>query len=141
MPSERDYSDLVGKTFGQFSVLAIMPRKKKSNGTLSHAECCVQCLKCGLKSIKPIWRLNDPKLVCSCTSTNARKKIQERATKAESAPYIVRKLNAKYECRSTIEECIRSNVVKLCCCECDKRDKCGLACKNNPGRCGRVRRR
>lgn len=123
----KDYSNLVGKKYGRLRILEILPRVPKK-----FPECIVKC-DCGKIKTVRIYDVANHKIQ-SCGCARSRKGI-ERET-----PYIAKKLNAKYECRHTVQECMRSSVCHICCCECDKYKNCCMACKNTPEKCGAKKR-
>lgn len=60
---------------------------------------------------------------------------------ADRKPALIEELNAKLYCTATCEGCYRSDFLHLCCYECDKKGDCGMACYNDPNKCGSHRPR
>lgn len=118
----KDYSYLVGKKYNKLEVIEILPREPKK-----HAKCLCRC-GCGTLKV----------LEVNCVICG---KTQSCGCVREDTPYIVKKLNAKYECPCTIQECMRSSICNICCRECDKYSQCCMACKNTPEKCGAKKRR
>lgn len=137
--------DLTGVRFGRLLVVKQI-EKDPVQGIMWLCKC-----DCGTMCKVSGNGLRSGKGSCGCArrggSVTQRRLAEIAATRRESfaelekgykdTPSIVVQLNAKWMCPHPVEKgCMRNSVAKLCCCECDKREHCELACKNRPNLCG-----
>lgn len=138
-----DYSSYVGARYGHVTIIGLLPREFDAAGHIKPARCKAVC-DCG-KEFEP--RINSLRRgdirSCGCAKKNPHKYRAQKAKRAKpestecrERSYIAEVLKVKWECLYPQEKCLRSMVSRICCCECDKRERCGWACKNEPQKCG-----
>lgn len=140
--------DLVGKTINGILVLRQLPRKLDANGELLRDkknkpypimyEC--RCQNCGTILELETYRLRQVKGLCECQ----KKEIKSRMLKnLASCRKLVIELRDDIKCAYPNNECERSRN-GVCCWDCDDYTKCmdsGVACLNNPAKCGSKNRK
>lgn len=126
----KDYTEYLGREYGRLTVIEILPRKYDKNGRMSKQEVRCRC-RCGNTVVVQLAHLRHGyKISCGCYRKPSKRDKNERE------PYVIEVLKAKYYCDYTTPACARSEIAHLCCCECDKRSKCGNACQITPDKCG-----
>ena len=145
----KDWEPYVGKRFERVVILAIMPRERytsgKSKGAIKPAQCKAEC-DCGNIFYPQIASLiNGSTRSCGkcpgCTQLRKMWGAKAAAVEAQAVPAIAKRLHATYKCPYPHADCVRSDVARICCYECDKRKTCGWACQNTPQRCGAKKRK
>lgn len=138
----KDYSDCIGKKYGHLTVLALEPREHTDTGHIKPQLCKARC-DCGAILYTRISSvIHEVVQSCGCSRRKSREYRPRKAKRAQpesverERSYIAEALKAEYRCPYSQEACLRSKLAHICCCECDKRDGCGWACKNTPQRCG-----
>ena len=146
MASEKSYEHLVGRRYGMLTVTKALPREKGEKGNMKPARLLCQC-DCGKEiSVKALSILSGKQKSCGCVRTGRRPLkfktvVKVDASMEDDTPFIVKKLHAVWECKNnTNSGCLRNEASGLCCRECDKFERCAMACKNFPSACGAVRR-
>lgn len=139
----KDWEQYVGQKYGNWTILEIMPTEHYTNGAYkgrTKPKKVKAVCECGNVAVKQIHDLLSLKAK-SCKQCMYQKRVVKEKELAESDAYIVEALKAEYKCPYPQEECLRSGLAHICCRECDKFIKCGLACKNNPQQCGAKQRK
>lgn len=137
----KEYGDYVGKRYGHLTVVELLPREYTDTGRIKPQLCKARC-DCGVILYpRAIYVVNGTIQSCGCSRRKPRAYRPRKAKRAKpeverERSYIAETLKAKYECPYPQGECLRSTVSRICCCECDKRERCGWACKNGPQKCG-----
>lgn len=54
---------------------------------------------------------------------------------------VIERLKPQLYCKMPDADCPINNACGICCCECDKKSRCEMACRNNPAACGGSERR
>ena len=126
------YCKVCGSTTLQKATLLIKGRKSSCG--------CLSRNKDGwgeyAKKAKRIERITGKDLTPKKTEPKKPKRKKPAGPLERETSWIVDVLHAKYICGTPAEDCLRNKLAHLCCCECDKRNHCGKACKNTPDKCG-----
>lgn len=130
------YCKVCGSTTLQKATLLIKGRKSSCG--------CLSRNKDGwgeyAKKAKRIERITGKTLTPKETEPKKPKRKKLGRPLERETACVVDMLKAKYICEMPDEYCLRSKLAHLCCWECDKRTRCGKACKCTPDKCGaRVR--
>lgn len=159
MTQAKDYSYLIGEKIGYLTVLEILPPGTvivRPGRRTSVARCVC---KCGKECFKEPTNL-ERRMGITCGSNECKNQIRREShkfnrqihPKSEYAPPVARaaekfprttnavlfqKLKTKYECPYPARGCVRSEICRVCCLECDKPCK---QCSNRPELCGARRR-
>lgn len=161
-----NYGEMVGETYGYLVVKKLLPREKNSKGIMKKATVECYCKVCGSTTIQTATLLlSGHKSSCGCLNRSKRgwnyyfykaktiecmvgkpirveteQKPKKKLGRPPEKSWIRAKMHAIYICETPDEVCMRSKIAQLCCCECDKRSRCGMACKCTPDKCGAKKR-
>lgn len=142
----RDYGSLVGKKKNFLTCLEVLPpdAKRKEYPTYWAVRCVCEC---GNEKILRVdyFTLGRVKTCGATECSNACRK-QSKKTEvnfdlpANTLSIAELHLNPKWRCGCPDLSCSYSEILGICCRECDKQDNCGKACKNEPCKCGAKKR-
>lgn len=136
----KNYYDVIGEEYGLLRIVGIMPRKYKKNGHLDDVRVQCEC-RCGRKyECYYITLTQGQSTSCGKCIKRTRAKKQKLPVDPIHSKLPRDKKYGKYECKYFSSECALSEVLHICCCECEKYKSCVRKCTNKPELCGAKKR-
>lgn len=123
------------KKYGRLTVLRLHLKKK---GQAQQVDCLCECGRIVTKNWYDVKQGKEPR---NCGNPDCLWTRIDSERNVATTPAIILRLKPKWRCCRPDAGCARSELCGICCCECDRKSRCEMACGNNPAACGGGERR